>query len=194
MNKNESGYGLISHLGRLGTVLHRIEDGILVAILSLMIGLAALQIVLRNFFGAGIVWGDMLVRVLVLWIGLVGAMVAARQNKHISIDLVIRYLPGRFNLPVKALVEFFVAVVCTLAAFYSYIFVRSEFYDGGQAFGQVPVWVCEAIMPVAFAVMAMRYLMMSLIKFNAIFTRKTGEQPNGNKTTKNTNNNFKKTL
>ena len=99
MNKNESGYGLIFHLGRLGTVLHRIEDGILVAILSLMIGLAALQIVLRNFFGAGIVWGDMLVRVLVLWIGLVGAMVAARQNKHISIDLVIRYLRERFNLP-----------------------------------------------------------------------------------------------
>jgi TRAP-type C4-dicarboxylate transport system permease small subunit len=163
MNKNESGYGLISHLGRLRTVFHRIEDGILVAILSLMIGLAVLQIVLRNFFGAGIVWGDMLVRVLVLWIGLVGAMVAARQ------------LPGRFNLPVKAFVELFVAVVCTLAAFYSYVFVRSEFYDGGPAFGQVPVWVCEAIMPVAFAVMALRYLMMSLIKFNAIFTRKTGE-------------------
>ena len=49
-------------------------------------------------------------------------------------------------------------------------------------------------MPVAFAVMAMRYLMMSLIKFNAIFTRKTGEPPNENKPTKNTNNNFKKTL
>ncbi|MEE9496210.1 MAG: TRAP transporter small permease [Desulfobacterales bacterium] len=167
--------GIISHLGLIRTVLHRIEDGILVAILTLIIGLAAFQILLRNFFGAGIVWGDMLVRVLVLWIGLVGAMVAARQNKHISIDLVARYLPRRFNLPVKAFVELFVAVVCTLAAFYSYVFVRSEFYDGGPAFGQVPVWVCEAIMPVAFGVMALRYLMMSLIKFNAILTGNAGE-------------------
>ena len=87
MNKDGSGYGLISHLGQFRAVLHRIEDGILVAILCLMIGLAALQIVLRNFLGAGIVYADMLVRILVLWIGLVGAMVAARQNKHISIDV-----------------------------------------------------------------------------------------------------------
>ena len=135
MNENGRGYGLRSHLELIRTALHRIEDSILVAILCLMIGLAALQIVLRNFLGAGIVWGDMLVRILVLWVGLVGAMVAARQNKHINIDLVARYLPRRFNLPVKAFVELFVAAVCTLAAFYSYVFVRTEFYDGGPAFG-----------------------------------------------------------
>ena len=177
MNGNNNRQGLIFHLGQFRTVLYRIEDGILVAILGLMIGLAALQIVLRNFFGAGFIWGDMLVRVLVLWIGLVGAMVAARQNKHISIDLVARYLPGRFNLPVKALVELFVTVVCTLAAFYSYVFVRTEFYEGGAAFGHVPVWVCQAIIPVAFTVMALRYLMMSLIKMNAILTRNNGGEP-----------------
>jgi TRAP-type C4-dicarboxylate transport system permease small subunit len=175
MNKNGSEFGLISHFGQIRSVLHRIEDGILVAILGLMIGLAVLQIVLRNFFGAGIIYGDMLVRILVLWIGLVGAMVAARQNKHISIDLVARYLPGRLNLPVKAFVELFTSVVCSLAAFYSYVFVRSEFYEGGSAFGQVPVWMCEAIIPVAFTVMAMRYLMMALIKLNTIFTRNTGQ-------------------
>ena len=175
MNKNGSEFGLISHFGQIRSVLHWIEDGILVAILCLMIGLAVLQIVLRNFFGAGIVYGDMLVRILVLWIGLVGAMVAARQNKHISIDLVARYLPNHFNLPVQALVELFVAVVCALAAFYSYVFVRSEFYDGGTAFGQVPVWVCEAIIPIALAVMALRYLMMSVIKVNAILRRNTDE-------------------
>jgi hypothetical protein len=50
-----------------------------------------------------------------------------------------------------------------------------EFYDGGLAFGQVPVWVCEAIMPVAFGVMALRYLMMSLIQFNAALKQNTGE-------------------
>ena len=175
MNKNVNGYGIVSHFERIRLILNRVEDGILVAILTLMIGLAALQILLRNFFGSGMVWGDMLVRVLVLWIGLVGAMVAARQNKHISIDLVARYLPKRFNLPVKALVELFVAIVCALTAFYCFIFVRAEFYDGGPAFGQVPVWVCEAIMPVAFAVMALRYLMMSLIKFNAALTQNTDE-------------------
>jgi hypothetical protein len=53
--------------------------------------------------------------------------------------------------------------------------VTAEYYDGGRAFGQVPVWVCEAIMPLAFAVMALRYLMMSLMRFKAVFTPNTGE-------------------
>ena len=175
MNKNANGYGIGPHLERIRLILNHVEDGILVAILTLMIGLAALQILLRNFFGAGIIWSDMLVRVLVLWVGLVGAMVATRQNKHISIDLVARYLPKGFNLPVKAVVELFAATVCALAAYYSFIFVYAEFYDGGPAFGQVPVWVCQAIMPLAFGVMSLRYLMMSLIKFNAVLTHNTGE-------------------
>lgn len=175
MNKNETQHGNTPYLDRILTVVCRIEDGILVALLALMIALAAVQILLRNFFGAGIIWGDVLVRVLVLWIGLIGAMIATRQNKHISIDLVARYLPTCFNLPVKAVVQLFAAGVCALAALYSFVFVYAEYFDGGRAFGQVPVWVCEAIMPLAFAVMALRYLMMSLMSINAVFTPGSGE-------------------
>ena len=175
MNKHANAYGIGSHLERIRVVLDRIEDSLLVAILILMTGLTALQILLRNLFGGGIIWGDMLVRVLVLWIGLVGAMVATRQNKHISIDLVALYLPQEFSLPVKAAVELFAAVVCALTAYYSFIFVYVEFYEGGTAFGQVPVWVCQAIMPLGFGVMALRFLTMSLIKFNAVLTHNTGE-------------------
>lgn len=175
MNKNETKHGNTPYLGRILTVVCRIEDGILVALLTLMITLAAVQILLRNFFGAGIIWADVLVRILVLWIGLIGAMIATRQNKHISIDLVARYLPTRFEMPVKAVVQLFAAGVCALAAFYSFVFVHAEYYDGGRAFGQVPVWVCEAIMPLAFAVMALRYLMMFLMRFKAVFTPNTGK-------------------
>lgn len=42
MNENGSGVGLRSYLELIRTALHRIEDGILVAILCLMIGVAAL--------------------------------------------------------------------------------------------------------------------------------------------------------
>jgi TRAP-type C4-dicarboxylate transport system permease small subunit len=141
MNKNETEFGNTLYLGRILTVVYRIEDGILAAVLTLMIALAVVQILLRNFFGAGFIWGDMLVRILVLWIGLIGAMIATRQNKHI-------------------------------------VFVHAEYYDGGRAFGQVPVWVCEAIMPLAFAVMALRYFMMSLMRFQAVFRPNNGEEPN----------------
>ena len=68
--------------------LNRLEDAFLVSILTAMLVLASAQILARNFFQAGILWGDILVWVMVLWVGLVGAMVAARRNQHISIDIV----------------------------------------------------------------------------------------------------------
>ena len=73
-------------------MLRRIEDGILVMLLMTMIGVAASQVVLRNFFDAGLYWGDSLVRVTVLWVALVGAMVASRDDSHIRIDLLSRLI------------------------------------------------------------------------------------------------------
>ena len=49
-------------------LLHRIEDTILVLLLVCLLGLAAYQVVARNLFDTGILWGDSLVRVLVLWL------------------------------------------------------------------------------------------------------------------------------
>ena len=67
--------------------LHRAEDALLVLLLSAMIALASTQILLRNLFDSGFVWIDPLLRVLVLWLGLIGATVATRNNRHIRIDL-----------------------------------------------------------------------------------------------------------
>ena len=55
-----------------------------------MIVLAGTQILLRNLFDSGFVWIDPLLRVMVLWLGLLGATVATRQDKHIRIDLLSR--------------------------------------------------------------------------------------------------------
>ena len=48
-------------MSRVISILHKIEDALLVSLLLLMIGLAVFQIVLRNGFDAGIVWADPLV-------------------------------------------------------------------------------------------------------------------------------------
>jgi hypothetical protein len=40
-----------------------------------------------------------------------------------------------------------------------------EFEGGAIAFAQVPTWVCEAVIPFAFAVIALRYFVLMLIGF-----------------------------
>ena len=157
-----------SYTERTQMILHRIEDGFLVGLLLLIIGMAVVQILLRNLLEGGIVWGDVLVRILVLWIGLFGAMVASRKGNHICIDAVTRYFPKRFRDLVRCITELFTAVVCSIMVYYSVQFVRMEFRDGGMAFDQVPAWVCEAVIPFAFAVIALRYFVLMTISFKEI--------------------------
>jgi len=154
-----------SYFKQVQAFLYRVENGILVVLLLSMLAMAISQILMRNLFEAGIIWGDILVRILVLWVGLAGAMVASRCGNHINIDILSRYLPERAGNTVKSAVEFFTAAVCSVAAVYTLRFVKMEFDDGGMAFAQVPTWICEAIIPIAFIVIALRYFLLSLTTF-----------------------------
>jgi TRAP-type C4-dicarboxylate transport system permease small subunit len=153
---------------RVQMILYRVEDSILVGLLLLMITMAVLQIFLRNLFDTGIVWSDILVRILVLWVGLAGAMVASRQGNHINIDIMDRFLPERAKVIVNFVVELFTAFICAVVAYYSLQFVQMEFADGGMAFAKVPAWLCEAIIPFAFAVIAIRYILLAIINLKRI--------------------------
>jgi len=140
-------------------LLRLAEDALLVAALATMIGLAAYQVVARNFFDTGILWGDALVRELVLWITFIGATVASRHDDHIRIDLLARYVrPARQILLVRFR-SLFVAAVAGVFAWYSGQFVLLDYQDGVTAFAAVPAWVCETIMPIGSAIIALRYLL-----------------------------------
>jgi TRAP-type C4-dicarboxylate transport system permease small subunit len=149
-------------------ILQRVEDAVLVGLLLLMIGMAVTQIFLRNLFGAGIVWSDVMVRILVLWVGLIGAMVASRHDNHITIDILDRYMPERAKVYANFVIKLFTALICTIVAYYSLLFVQMEFADGGMAFAQVPTWFCEAIIPFAFTVIALRYFLLSFMNLKKI--------------------------
>lgn len=159
MNRTPSG------IERINALLHWAEDAVLVLLLLGMIGFAVTQIILRNFFGFSITWADILVRFLVLWIALFGAMAAGRQNKHINIDVITRYLPERVRHGVNAIVELITAGVCAVVGVYSITFVQMEFEYGGKAFADVPSWICTTIIPFAFMIIALRFLFLSITDF-----------------------------
>ena len=152
---------------RIMRILHRLEDLTLVLLLSTMIVPAVLQIVLRNTTGSALVWGDTLVRILVLWVGLVGAMVATRQNKHINIDVVTRHLSPDAARAVNGITLLSASLICLVTAWYSLLFVRMEFDFTTPAFANVPTWACQTIIPAAFLVMALRCLGLAVRSFTS---------------------------
>ncbi|MEJ2087961.1 MAG: TRAP transporter small permease [Gammaproteobacteria bacterium] len=146
-------------IGRLVAGLKFIESGLLVVILGAMILLAAYQVVARNLFDTGILWGDALVRVLVLWVTFIGATIASRDDDHIRIDLLTRFIGDRSNAWLERLRNLFTAIVAGVFAWYSLRFVILDYQDGITAFAAVPAWVCEAVMPFGAALISLRYLL-----------------------------------
>ena len=142
--------------------LRRLEDALLALLLTSMIGVAVLQMILRNFFDSGLFWGNSAVQVMVLWVAMVGAMVASRNDEHIRIDLAGRYLVGPARLWVSRLVNAFVCMVLLIYAWYSLQFVRYEYEDQTIAFASVPAWWCESIMPAGAFIMAVRYALLTV--------------------------------
>lgn len=148
----------------MSRILHRLEDGVLVLALATMLGMAIYQIILRNFFDSGLVWAESFVRVLVLWIAMLGAMVATREDRHINIDAISRFLPVTVARLAAVVTRLFAAVVCGLVAFYSLELVMFEFEDQTIAFAMVPNWVTQSVIPFGFAVMSLRFLWASLVQ------------------------------
>jgi len=151
-----------SVISRLLRVTALIEDALLVLILAAMVGLAATQIVLRNLFDGAILWADPMLRVGVLWVGMIGAMVATRSDKQISVDAVSQFLPTRWKARVRIITDLFTAAVSGVVAWSALRLVLDDRAAGGTAVAFVPVWACEAILPLAFAVIALRYLLFAI--------------------------------
>ena len=144
-------------------LIRRVETTLLVLLLGAMIGLAGTQIILRNLFDSGISWSDPLLRVLVLWVGMLGAMIATQQDKHIRIDLLTRYIPEQWHHYTTRLTNLFSAIVCGLLSWHSGRFVFYEWQDGATLVNDVPVWVAESILPFGFGVMTLRFALLMVL-------------------------------
>lgn len=136
----------------------KLETLLLAIVLFLMIGLAAAQVVLRGVSGGSLAWADEALRLLVLWAAMLGAIAASRDNVHLRIDLLTRFLPAAWRPVSAALVDLFAAGISGVLAWQSWRFVADSREFGDQVLGTWPAWLVQAILPVTFALIACRYV------------------------------------
>ncbi len=152
MSKNS----LMKNLGIWG---QRIENGLLVLLLTAMILLASTQIFLRNFLDSGFTIGDELLRIMVLWLAILGALAASRDQRHIAIDALTRHFSPRVTMAVALFVCVFVAIVCGFICRASFLLVKDAYTYKDTVLGGQPAWIYQAILPIGFGLMSWRYLM-----------------------------------
>lgn len=150
---------LLGRLEKAGTALETI---ILVSMLTAMMLVAVGQIVMREGFGTGFGWADELVRLMVLWLAMVGSIAACRENRHIRIDALSHVLPDIAVNLIRILVDVFAAFICAVVAFQAWHYLQIEIEYDVKVLVDTPAWIAHSIMPAAFALMAYRFLIGAL--------------------------------
>lgn len=137
--------------------LHKFEDLLLAAVLSVMLLLAVGDIAMRLITGGSLIWIPPVLQVLVLWLGLLGALLASRSQEHIAIDVISRFV-GPLGKKICGISgSLFAAVVCSLVAYFSIEFIQQSIEYDDIAFAQVPAWPLQIIIPFTFSLMALRF-------------------------------------
>jgi TRAP-type C4-dicarboxylate transport system permease small subunit len=147
---------------RVLRAIHAIETGVLVLLVLALVGLAGTQILARLFFDGGWYWVDPLSRALVLWTGMLGALAAARGDRHISLDALTRVLRGNALRAAGFLTFGFAAAISALLAWYGWRLVELDRESATLAFGPVFSWQVELILPVGFGLLALRFAIRAL--------------------------------
>jgi len=143
-------------LERVFSVLGWVEVGVLGLLLGTLIVLGGVQIVLRNIFHSGLLWADPLMRHIVLWLGCLGAALATTSARHINIDVFSRLLPKNIKPWRRSVVYGATAAATFMLGVSAWRLVVDEKLYSKVAFGSLPVWVLQIILPIAFFMISYR--------------------------------------
>jgi len=146
--------------------LRYFENGLLTTLVLLLVVLAGAQIILRDIFHTGLSFADPLMRQLVLWTGMLGALAAVRDDKHIALDVLQRFLAPAAQKAARIMTLGFAALLCAMLAYYSYAMVQVDYAGAtpSNAFDALPAWTTEIILPIAFGLMALRFLLRAFAR------------------------------
>ena len=137
-------------------LFHRSENVVLSAALGAMAVLPVAEIVLRTAFGFGIPGSAGIVQHLTLWVGMLGAAIAAREARLLSLSTGAALLKGPWKAAAGVFSGSTAAAVAALLGIASVQFVQTERDSGNVFIGNVPLWTVQLILPIGFFAVAFR--------------------------------------
>ena len=145
-------------------LLVRLETFLLIVTLITLLTFAFLQVALRNLFDTAIHWGDVFNRLLVLWVGFLAATVGVKENRHLSLEVLTKFLPEKAKPVINVFVYLFVMVVAGRLTEASWLFFQDQLlYEASDLlFEGVPKAYFSIIFPIGFGLICFRYLVKLL--------------------------------
>ncbi len=153
----------------MGTIVARLEEGILALLMASMTILTFAQVVMRYLFNSGMIWALEATVYMFAWLIMIGISYAVRVHAHIGVDAVVKLLPAgtRRAVGLIAVGLCLLYAVIMLTGSYNYIY---KLYRLGVHAEDIPLprWVLSSILPIGFALLGLRLLQQAW----AIYTGK----------------------
>jgi tripartite ATP-independent transporter DctM subunit len=122
--------------------------------------LPVLELLLRTLFRTGIPGTSGYVQNLTLWVGFLGAMIASRERRHLSLSTGM-VLPPRLQGIATMLAATASTAVASGLFWASLQLVRAEMESPARIAGWLPIWVVESILPISFAIITLRFVVQA---------------------------------
>jgi tripartite ATP-independent transporter DctM subunit len=142
---------------RLGDGARRLENGTAAAAFLAMGALPVIELTLRTLFAVGIPGSAIYIANLTLWVGFLGAMIASREQRHLTLAAGLGGIFTRLIFDARLVCTAVSAAAAAGLLWSSVQFVRSAFAAPAYIDEWLPDWIIFSILPLAFAVMTARF-------------------------------------
>ena len=162
-------------------VLAKIEEIICLILLTAMICVVALQVLNQALLHIrSIVWTEEVSRILFVWSIMIGGSLAVRKGDHLTVD----FIYTRFKGKARSILRVIILLICVATCAYitrSGVFLVQTNIKRGNFFGVTlwPTWVASISVPIGFALMTIRYIMILVKESIEEFRRPEAEQEGG---------------
>lgn len=141
--------------------IKKIVDAMITALAIILMSSIVLftfaQVILRNFFTIHLTELENIVRSEVLWIAFIGAVLTSLRGRHISIDILPRYLKGKARKVLLIVLDISAMTICFILAWYSIKFIQLEISLGTTIGMNIQAWIPELILPIGFFLLAISF-------------------------------------
>jgi C4-dicarboxylate transporter DctQ subunit len=141
--------------GWLGKLIGFINQSIAAFGISAGVALAFYNVVARYVFDSSLTWASELTIYLFLWSVFFGAAYCFKEDAHISIALLLDVLPPRAAKVMMLISHTITFIYLSAVSYYGYQYLVA-FSDEMSIDLEIPMWIPEMVIPIAFAFAAFR--------------------------------------
>ncbi len=147
-------------LKKLAHVYNKLEEYALVYTLVFSVIIISLQVIMRSFFNSSLSWSEEAAKYLFVWLIWLGTSIAAKDQSHISLEIVSGRLRGRVKTVIAILVKLIWVSMCIFLLVNGIEIVQSMIGRGktASAMSWLKVWVVYLAIPVSQGVLSIRIL------------------------------------